>query len=78
MKITKEAIKNLDPGKINIIEAPGVNQMAMIQLMTKLAKESPDAAKRTIILGGKINITVMSKNDLTKLRDAINDILEGA
>jgi len=77
MKITKEAIKQLDPEKINIVEACGVNRMAMIQLMAKLAAESPGAAKRTIILDGKINIKVMSKNNLTQLRDAINGILEG-
>jgi len=78
MKITKEAIKHLDPTKINIIEMPDVDSATMIQFMVKLDKESPDAAKRTIILGGEINITVMSKKDLTKLRDAINGILEGA
>lgn len=75
MKIEK-AIKQLDPTKINIIEMPGVDSANMIQFMKKLNKESPDAAKRTIILDGELNITMMSKTDLTQLRDAINGILE--
>jgi len=76
VKVTKEAIKAIDPAKINIIEIPDVNEKTMIKIIEKVRKEFPEAVSRVIILSEKVDVKTMSVEDLVTFRDMINSILD--
>lgn len=76
VKVTKEAIKAIDPAKINIIEIPDVNEKTMIKIIEKVRKEFPEAVSRVIILSEKVDVKTMSLEDLVTFRDMINSILD--
>lgn len=75
IKITHEAIKKLDPTMINFIEILDANPATMMQIMGKLSKEYPDAAKQTIILSERVDIKAMNMRDLLQLRDTIDSVI---
>jgi len=69
-------LKQLDPLKINIIEMPNIDMETMKHIMFKIAQIEPDAAKNTILLSGVLNIKEFTREELIKLKDEINNILE--